>query len=89
MSELEFKCQMQAIDDSISMTGIQRRCDSILCLSSAEFELSDEKKEMIRKIYYLNDLDRIHLICAEFLGREEDAKNLREWLEKKPKRQGK
>ena len=44
------------------------------------------ERELLLKMYESNDLDERHLICAEYLGYEEHAQTLRDWIAKKAKR---
>jgi hypothetical protein len=42
--------------------------------------------ELLKRIYECNDMDERHLMCAEYLGYEDAAKALREWIAKKAKK---
>lgn len=55
----------------------------IECAESARGVFSAEEAVAIEKIYASNDLDEIHLICADMLGDTEHAAALRAWLIKK------
>lgn len=47
---------------------------------------NEQYKLVLQRIYESNDLDQCHLICAEFLGYEDAAQRLREWIAKKKSR---
>lgn len=42
--------------------------------------------ELFKKMYESNDLDERQLMCAEYLGYNDHAQQLREWLKKKSAR---
>ncbi len=83
MNEGEFKALIEKIHKENSLNMINFLIDEIW----ENHTLLDSQKKMLKEIQDANDLDRIRLICAEFLGYEKEATELRAWLLRKPKRQ--
>lgn len=74
------KAHFQKLYGEISMTAmdyiIEEQCLPVAIPGTREHTL-------LREIYETNDLDKRHLICAEYLGYDEHAQTLRNWIEQK------
>lgn len=71
--------------DERSMTAMDLIIEQNLPLATANSPERDALLAMLDS----NDLDKRHLICAEYLGREDHAQQLRAWIAKKRDRQQK
>ena len=74
------KAHFQKLYGEISMTAmdyiIEEQCLPVATPGSREHAL-------LREMYETNDLDRRHLICAEYLGYDDHAAQLRTWIQNK------
>lgn len=73
---------------SNALSAIQLRAERTLAqYQDNQIDLNPTDIVLLKKIIHANDLDEVHLICAERLNHEDKAKALRTWISGKAERQ--
>lgn len=77
------KAHFQKLIGEISMIAmdaiIEEQCLPVAAPNSPE-------RDLLLSMLATNDLDKRHLICARYLGYDEQVKQLEDWLAKKRKK---
>jgi hypothetical protein len=77
------RAHFQKLYGEISLTAmdyfIEEHCFPVAPEGSKE-------RALLQEIYETNDLDKRHALCADYLGYHEEAQQLRDWIEKKRKK---
>lgn len=80
MSDDDFKLLIESIWLCRALSVIHMKCEAPGC------DLTPEQATLLKEIYGLMDLDKIRLLCCRYLGKEKEAKELENWLEKRANR---
>lgn len=73
--------------ESRSLIANHLKADMLLAQhQDTEIELTDEDIARLEKIARANDLDEVHLLCAERLGMAAEVEQLKLWIARKPGR---
>lgn len=67
--------------NSNALSIIELRAELMLAqYQENEVDLRTADIAILKKIIHADDLDAVHLICAERLGHEDEVAKLREWI---------
>jgi len=84
---MDLETAYKELYESRSLIANHLRADALLAAhQDTEIELPDVDVVRLEKIARSNDLDEVHMLCAERLGYADDVEKLKAWIARKPER---